>query len=533
MLMPAISITIDGQDWTSRVEGLTFSNSDPGGYEACSFTLPGEQRINLGAPIVIRDGLEVCWLGRVAEGGLAHDGQASTTRVQGEGAQAALTDSVMAMIYVDTSFTAWQPVSIARRKVFVELPWVANDGAVGNDQAGVPALVTAFDGTGLAAERHITQQEYDAGQACYIALIQYGWKRSTTVAAGPDANWQWTVGYVPARDDTAAFTTSGDLQATGPGFGSLAASGQIALVELDYQGAAALGAATQYAIYWTALGVYGNHGLPLSGDALSASNPTYPQGIDPSLIAADAAKRAGLAVGPCPPSGFINRQASYRDYVPHQQIIAEQAALVGWHWGVWAGGNAFDPRPEFRFAPPASEATAQVARGDCSGMDTASRLADLYNIFLAASEDPAAGKGWASVAQDNPALPAGVTRVKNVGGVSGNALAAQAYARLQGLLATSSSRAAGSVRLPRGVREPGGGTRPAHLLRAGVDRLRVTGLPGVRDLLAADTRAIDTFRIKRVETTIGTAGVPQTSCELDEGADLLEVLAARQANAPG
>jgi hypothetical protein len=79
------------------------------------------------------------------------------------------------------------------------------------------------------------------------------------------------------------------------------------------------------------------------------------------------------------------------------------------------------------------------------------------------------------------------------------------------------------------VRLPGGGSKPACLLKAGRDRIRITDLPDSGPLHETDTRRFDCFHVRRVETTEQPDGTQQTRVDFDGGADLMEVLQARLA----
>jgi hypothetical protein len=115
----------------------------------------------------------------------------------------------------------------------------------------------------------------------------------------------------------------------------------------------------------------------------------------------------------------------------------------------------------------------------------------------------------------------------------GSAAAATTFANFALALSQNAARAAGQATLPVSVRLPGGGHKPACLIRPGADRLRITDLLDAGPLLDLGTVRRDVFRISRVETTVGKDGTPSTRVELDSGSNLLETLQARLAIAAG
>ncbi len=108
----------------------------------------------------------------------------------------------------------------------------------------------------------------------------------------------------------------------------------------------------------------------------------------------------------------------------------------------------------------------------------------------------------------------------------GDATSAATFGAFALQLALTGARGGGSCTILDAVSLPDGGVKPACLLKAGRDRIRILGLPDSGSLTAEDRQ--DSFLVRRVEPTVRN-GVPSTRVEFDGGADLLEVLQARLA----
>jgi len=63
--IPSIYLTVGGIDMTYEAENLTWSNSDPGGYEMASFSVQVDQAnlINPGDAVLIKDEAIIIQLG--------------------------------------------------------------------------------------------------------------------------------------------------------------------------------------------------------------------------------------------------------------------------------------------------------------------------------------------------------------------------------------------------------------------------------------------------------------------------------------
>jgi hypothetical protein len=529
MASPPLTVTVAGRDLTASHDSLVFSNADPGGYEACQLSPQHVAGIRPGAPVVVRCGLEYAWHGRLNEPGEQIQGIRDTNTLAALGYGAALKDTPYQEIYVDRDFSRWQPAGTGRRLNTVPLGFNTLDAAVIPDtNTGKPALKTEASGTWAATAMPTCEAFYDAGDAIQIGAIYYGWVKDTTVD-NTDVNWQWNV--LAASDDVlGAFDTTGNLRAAGPDTGTLVASPgrRFGFVQLVYNAAQATD--KSYPVYWTVLAVYGRHGLAKRG--ANALNDA--QGFYPSDIFRDALARSGSGIAPGvieDASGLTIPHLVYPTPTGADAVADQMAKLMAWHWGVWEPATVLDSQPTAHFRSPPSDATCVIGRADCLELDPPKVILDqLYDRALVSWRDAAGTSGTVTVTLANPLLSeTGVgsrTLVLDAG--TSTAAAAQTFGSFALLLAQRTARGGGYCLLGDTVALPGGGRKPACLLKAGRDRIRITDLPDSGPLHEQDTRRYDTFHVRRVETSI-VNGQAQTRVDFDGGADLMEVLQARLA----
>jgi hypothetical protein len=523
-----MQVLIGGRDLTSRCDTLVFSSTDHGGFEICTLGLPASDRPTKGSTVIIRQGLEVAWYGRVAE--LAdHSAHAHATRSIGcEGARALLKDDPMQMIYVDRELGQWKPASRARQIAMLAISYNMNGAPVAADvSTGLPALIPQFTGAWAAPDKPVSEAWYDAGAGNLVSSLYY----DVVPGAGVSETFQLLLGMESADTGEGGLgQNTGNLAGKSTsGTFSPATPARWAFWQFLF-GSTPQG--VQGHTYFEAirnLALYGNHGLTKRGPD--------PGGFYPSDIARHAlAQTRGIDVGTIiDATSYIVPQAVYRTATDPDMIIADMAKLMGWTWGVWEPSTIFSERPRLDFRPPPPDATAVVSKAECDELDITTRLGDLYDSAIVTYTDAAGSVGQVEVELANPQL--------QEAGISGRTLTlpggllAEAEARTLGLFALAlsqvSARGAGQATLPSYAKLPGGGSKPATLLRPGIDRLRITDLISAGSLTDIGTNRRDVFRISRAETTVGRDGVASTRVELDTGVNLLEVLQARQALAAG
>src|SRR4051794_17738309 len=99
----SLRVLLGTEDVSAHIdENLTWSNVDPGGFEAASFSFPSRVPVKKGSSVRIEAGLETAFEGRVEEVG--HKGQ-TTVGCIGHGAR--FKEERIQEIWVDRDLSAW------------------------------------------------------------------------------------------------------------------------------------------------------------------------------------------------------------------------------------------------------------------------------------------------------------------------------------------------------------------------------------------------------------------------------------------
>jgi hypothetical protein len=511
-------ILIGREDVTALVDdGWTFTNGDPGGHLTASMSFPRLVDVRRGEKVRFEIGLEPAWEGRVAEvaPGLAGNPQ---TAVGCEGIGVLLQEPV-ADIYVDQMLSTWTGMWAAGRQALLEQGFSPVDArlSTGGD---TPGLLMEVTGTWEFESSPVAITYYRAGDRASISEIYYAWRKGVNVNHA-DPNWGWELNLY-AVDGSSVST--GDLRAAGPSSGTVmtAKPAYSANFEFFYRTGPGGTANLSYDVLATCLAIFGRHGLTKRGVATL----TQPQGFYPQDIAVHAMKATGANFDTSlveESTAYIVRQAAYREPVPGEDIVAEQAKVAGgWHYGTWAA-PMLGGRPRFAFRSLPTGPTAVVTRRDCEALNPVERLADLYDRALVSYQDPVDGERVVEVERPNAEMTrlgiSGKTMTANAGTAS--TADAYTYGLFQLAIAELKARAAGNVTLLEDVSLPDGGSKPAGLLRPGIDLLRITDLP--------DTPLLEgsaDYQLKQTTVTGGRDGI-KTDIQLGTGADYAEVLQAR------
>jgi hypothetical protein len=270
------------------------------------------------------------------------------------------------------------------------------------------------------------------------------------------------------------------------------------------------------------IAMIGNHGVTLQ-QVGAGLDGFYPDDI----VEYVRTQVSGISRGAIEDStSFTVLQSAYREPVPHEQIINDMAVLMGWHWGVWDSGSIYDRTPCLDFRQRPSDITATALLSECSGVTLSKSLSTMYNRAVVTYLDAVGVPSTVTVNLGHPDMPIGLTRTLYLDlGVS-NSTNATTYGTQILQLTQRDARYNGSAVLSNTV-QINGATKPSHMLKAGLDRLFIRGLQSNQWIANANANA---FRIKRVASQQQGDGVV-TTVELDGGADLIETLQARQAQA--
>lgn len=521
-----IRILVNGQNVTQTVdEGLSWGNSDPGGFSSCSIPIARDcPEIQVGQPIQIQSGLQTAWEGRV---GQIQRSLGNKTEITGQGYGAVLSDYEMSMVYVDRDLTRLQQPSVNQQINIVQGNQQEQSFQVGADpkNQSQPALVQLIGNSWSSPWTPNVQSWYDAGPQNLVAQVYYNLSFSNSVATTV-GNWSAGV-HISADDQQGSDEATGNLysgpNSTPSGYFNPATAHRFAMLQFQntQTGNGAQGAA--YNAYWTNPAFYGNHGLTGVG--------ADPVGFYPSDIAVHALTQlpAGLIVPGIIPQYTAYTVPHYVQYVPVpiEQIISDMAGLAGVHYGVWESlaplTGAQTPRLDFR--PYPSTPTCWCFRSDCDALDINQDLSGYYDTAQVTYTDVAGIQQCVQVTLDNPLLDAvGLHRTLQIDCGTGTKDIAKNFGLMILQLSQLQCTAAGSATFS-GMVQTTGGTIPAWMLRSGIDRLRIIDLPG-----QSAFGSFQDFIVTSVETSIGSSGI-QTQVQLSAGANLVQVLQARLAQA--
>lgn len=541
--LPPFRVIVGAIDFTAEAENLTFSNADPGGYEICTFDIQANNAniINPGDRIRILDGIGTAWEGRVAEPAksIRHGWHvnrkvsATNTRISGEGYAAGLKDNAMSMIYVDQDLSRWQDPSIDRQLLFdlpgaIQATFTFQIGSwqIAASANALPSLALQIQDAWVSPFKPIVEVWYDAGPLNLIDKIYMQDSVTNSISRG-DGNWSLVYGVGTDLTGSVFVLSSNQASSGAAGFFTPGVQYRFAFVTALYN-ATPSGAANQtYIFFIENLAVYGPHKLPLQSIAGGAP------GLLTSDIARDAAMRALLA-GANLRIGQIDSITNYIvphyvQYTPvaHDQIELDMAKLAPAHYGVWESDSIFDDRPVFTFRAYGTQADFVTSMADCDEADISERLANLYTSATITYQDASGTEYAITVTLPNALLDRVGIRRTNVLDIGlSSTPVAQAFANYVLQVLFAQARTAGTVQLPKKIRDRNGTPFPSYRLKSGIHRLRISDAPTrAGTFTGADT---DSFRISRVENNVDTtSGQVTTRVELDAGPNLIETLTAR------
>lgn len=520
-----LRVVLNGKDVTfSMGEGFTFSNTDPGGYEAASIPLPKDMpELVRGDPVRIECGLSTVWEGRVKE---IQRSLGAKTLVQCEGYRAILKEHTMAEIFVDRDLTKWQGPSVTRQKEAVGAGQSPSGAESSFSAAGNPALITGFTGPWVAGGLPISEAWFDS-RGIAIGAVYWAWTRGGNVN-NAEEQWAWEVVLRMGENGTFAPTTTGNQRAPGPNSGTLEGAHLFAQVLLKYTAAGGT-ANTLYQIFWETLALYGTE---FRHSPFATGRGSNPVGYYPDQIVSFVSRECpGVQIGRIDEAAQITiPHASYLTPVPIEQIISDMARFAGWHWGVWESltylTGSQTPRVDFRAGPPKGAPTAWCWRRECETVDIRENIENLYDSAKVTYTEPGGVERSVEVSKSNPALEAAsLHRQVNLSFGTGTKEAAEVWGLIQLDLLADQARMTGTASITDLIHSMGGAQKPAWMLRAGLDRLRIPDLP-CSDVWGEH----NDLPITRVECSGSSTGLT-TSVEFGNSVNLIETLAAQlQAN---
>lgn len=364
----------DEQRPQDEPSGVSWSSTMPGGHEAFDATLPRYPDIayaDLGLLSTVR--------ARNAGGEIVTEARLERTpRVSGDqiavtpsavGWQAALADNKSArFLGIDRDLGRWQGPSRQRQINILGLRTPSGPTTITDASTGAPSLETGFDESGgwSATSLPLSEGLYDAGAGNLIGRIRADWLRGANVAL-PNANWIW-LGTLSDDDVQTTTDSSGNLNAAGPGTLNLASTGSKRFASLTFLYNAAGGtdqSNVHYAIYWSNVRVFGDHGLTIRGST-PATEGFYASDLVAHIVRAFAPSLRFTEgpTGTVRPSTFIIPQFSYPEATTAGDLIRQATRFGLEDWAVWEG-------PTFYWHPRGAFAQRFRARVGPSGLSEA------------------------------------------------------------------------------------------------------------------------------------------------------------------
>lgn len=323
--------------------GLTFATVIPGGDDTASVTLTRDPKLDypdleeLSDVKIYAVGNDVVAQYRI-EGSPAQTGDDMTISPTLTGWQSHLDDNQGAqMIYIDQSQSTWTTSSVQRKLALTADGYLVSDSSQTPDQStGEPAIDMALEGPWSA--KAVCEAWYDA-MGCPIGRIVFGWKIDPSTIDPDDPNWSWSVGMSPDDVGLTAPSFSGNLRSSGPSIGGLLASESgllFAFLQLIYDIPAGMDGVS-YGVFFTAVGVYGNHGLTPQGPATATLAPGLLSSDIENHAVSTFCPRIQIARNSIQPSSYIIPQAVFTSPGGASAIIKQVTGYEIRDWQVSPG----------------------------------------------------------------------------------------------------------------------------------------------------------------------------------------------------
>lgn len=529
-LSPPVRVTsqsADGTtyDLTSLITSLSYSNVNPGGDEAASFTYTKQwttaiPELNRGNILRIMAGLDVVWQGRIEEADRSAD-QTETVNVTAYGLGTRLRDSTMREIYVDRDISRWGDMSRAQQIAFLSggTYSVGNFEQVFDTGSGLPALKTGVTGAWAATARPIGYALYDAGPSLIAATIyvdpQY---------QGPVNDGTWNVKVNKADTDT---PTNESTVSSFPTAGYITIGSRVVDLQVFFNAAGGTEGLEQL-VMWRNPTVYGNHGLTRQG--------SDPGGFTTDQIVRNVLGRAsGITARRIDSQTFVIPHFAVHDPTPHQDVIESAAGVVLVDWGTWGPSSPLDNSTTGYFDLTTQDRqTAHwfAYRFESDSLDLHSETATLYNRVDVAYQDASGTSFLETRTASVPELDqAGITRTYPLDGGLMTQAGAQTYGDTFLSLFGGFAPARGSISYSRPIIHYRRGRISPLYMRADGSNLRVPDVLPTQTLFALDSSPDrrTMFPIKRVSVDLSSGAVPQAQVDLDQASDALSALGARLA----
>lgn len=335
---------------TNAISGLSFSTTMPGGFEHADMRLTRDPRRSFPdlqelSTLTVRGvGGSVAWQGRL-ETIPSASGDSISISPGAVGWQSHLDDrSDVRELFVEIGLTNWQAASIQRKINVLLVNLDLDDASARPEPNGTACVDTELQGTW--SRGHFAEAWYDA-KGVDIGELRYTWEQQHDASGNPmcdptNTNWEWLC--CLSQDDVlGVISNSGNRRAAGPESGSVPGGSGYTYAAVQFGYAApgvppAINDGVLYDIYWTALWLYGAHGLS-TATTLDNTDGILGSDILAYTIAKYCPKLALTSAGQSTitPSDFVIPQLTYLDPTTTSQVLKDVTQYDLQDWAVWEG----------------------------------------------------------------------------------------------------------------------------------------------------------------------------------------------------
>lgn len=521
-----------GFDLTDEIEGLTFSNVNPGGDEVCSFTLSRSwfaenPEIDKGNLLRVLYGVDVLWQGRVEEIDRG-TGDSETLLVTCYGLGNRLGDLTFREIYIDRDNSKWVDRSIQRRidQASLVANVLASSGFQDTGSAG-PGLVFTFT-TAQSGTTNIGELWY-YGQGIDLGALSYSFR--SLGGAGADASFS-DQGFLSTDDLATSFDSGTNHQQTNAEnqtFVASVAGRKYALFQVRYAAGSSF-TFTSNVHGWLFPRVTGRHGIIAKGSA-----PTEGFSAD-QIVVHIVSKATGIMPRTISSFSYIIQQLTFETAISPKDAIPTVDEFAGADYGTWGPSSPFDNSTNGYFDYTQKQPEVQhwfATRADFDDdLNFHTETQSLYDTVDVNYTDEGGINRTERFSITSPDLmEAGLSpRVYTLVAGTTTKAGARAFGEIFLSLFAGFAPARGSGTLSKPIRHYRRGLLSPCYLRADGANVRIP------DILPAETTfSLDatpdrrtTFPIKRV--TVDCSGeVPKANIEFDQANDSLAVLLAQEA----
>lgn len=523
-------------DLTREAAGLTFSNTNQGGDEVCSFNVDRDwwaDNPDLGKGNLIRVGasIDTLWVGRIQEIDRAL-GDAQSLTITSYGLGTRLGDVSMTEIYIDRMLSKFTSIGYDRLIVLSTAHFVNNgvfEITPARSSLGLgPALSQKFNHLNVNSVTPV----YNIGEATYYSggaeLGYIKFDSINTVGLGA-VDTGWTRQIVQGAQNNAFTLAWAKSEGANWENQTVTFVAGTKWLGFDLYYSVTTGAIdSEWKVEWRNIRIFGRHGINPAGT--QPNEGFFPWQIIPNILgrAVNTVART-ITAGNFLVTQFVVENRSLTD------AISELAALTEVDYGTWGPDNVLDRTINGYFDWKAKDRETQhwiARRGEFEAdLSFHTEVSSLYDHVVVSYTDEAGIAKTIERSITSPELvEAGLSpRSYQLDAGLTTEAGAIVYAEVFLALFSGFAPARGSGTLVGPVKHYRRGLIPSYYMRADGSNIRIPDILPAQTAFAIssvpDRRT--TFPIQRV--TVDCSGdVPRTNVDFDQASDALSILLAQQ-----